>query len=282
VKPVSFESQEKSLRELCASLLRDGIAEVVVGFGERSEVSGVAVPITVRRPEDAGRLSWNSRCVPGLAGYTAGREGTVALVAKPCDARAVVALIAERQLDRDKIYIIGMECAGMTDGDGAPLAACVECVSGRAPVFDAEITGAPDAFGGAPERREEDNSADRFRGEMDKCILCFSCRQACYGCYCETCFMDRGTPNWQPSEPDVGAKMTYHLGRAMHLAGRCVECGACENVCASGVNIRYLIKAVTDFIDGEYGFRAGMDARALPALQAYSADDGEPGFLGKS
>ncbi|MDR2780397.1 MAG: hypothetical protein LBB28_04655 [Synergistaceae bacterium] len=279
---MSFELQEKSLRELCESLLRDGVAEIVVGFGESAFASGIAVPITVKKPEDAAKLSWNSRCVPSLARYIAGRKGVAALVAKPCDARAVASLIAERQLDRDNIYIIGMECAGMTDADGSALAACAECSSRRAPVFDSEITGAPEAFDAPDERSAGENSADRFRGEMDKCILCFSCRQACYGCYCETCFMDRGAPNWQPSEPDIGAKMIYHLGRAMHLAGRCVECGACENVCASGVNIRYLIKSVTDFIECEYGFHAGMDTKTLPALQTYSASDGEPGFWGKN
>jgi ferredoxin len=261
--------------------MRDGIADVILGFGERSSVSGVAVPITVKRPEDAGRLSWNPRCVPSLARYTAGRSGVVALVAKPCDARAVSALIAERQLERKNIYIIGMECAGMTDEDGLPLVACAECSSRRAPIFDSEITGAREVSSCASRQSEGTNSADRFRREMDKCILCFSCRQACYACYCETCFFDRGVPNWQPSAPGVSAKMIYHLGRAMHLAGRCVECGACENVCASGVNVRYLIKAVTDFIDREYGFRSGMDTSSLPALQSYSPDDGEPGFWGK-
>jgi ferredoxin len=278
---VNFEYQEKSLRELCGSLLRDGTAGVVVGFGERSSASGIAVPITVKKPEDAGKLSWNSRCVLSLARYAAGREGVVALVAKPCDARAAAALIVERQIDRKNIYIIGMECVGMTDSDGLALAACTECTSRRAPVFDSEITGAPKILNMAAAQSAEENSAGRFRREMDKCILCFSCRQACYGCYCETCFMDRGVPNWQPSKPDTGAKMIYHLGRAMHLAGRCVECGACENVCASGVNVRYLIKEVTDFIDAEYGFRAGMDTETLPALQTYSQSDGEPGFWGK-
>jgi Fe-S oxidoreductase len=92
--------------------------------------------------------------------------------------------------------------------------------------------------------------------------------------------MDRGVPNWQPVKPDAGAKMIYHLGRAMHLAGRCVECGACENVCASGVDVRYLIEAATDFVEEEYGFRAGMDAQTPSALLTFKPDDPETGFWG--
>jgi ferredoxin len=283
---VSFESQERSLRELCESLLRDGKVKSVAGFGPQSEETGLSAPIMVKTAGHVKRLSWNARCVPSIAKYLIGKEGPVAIAAKPCDARAVASLVAERQLEGENVFIIGMECAGMTDGEGAPLRACASCDTRRAPLCDAEIfcpkdtrdaPNAPEIFP-TPDDAAEDFSPERFRREMDKCILCFSCRQACYGCYCETCFMDRGVPNWQPAKPDVGAKMMYHLGRAMHLAGRCVECGACENVCASGVDVRYLIEAVTGFMEEEYDFRAGMDAQTPSALLTFKPDDPETGF----
>jgi ferredoxin len=92
--------------------------------------------------------------------------------------------------------------------------------------------------------------------------------------------MERGEPDWQTASPDTGAKMLYHLGRSTHLSGRCVECGACENACASGVNIRYLIKDVTRFIDDTYDYQAGMDIDTEPAMLTYKTDDPEIGFLG--
>ena len=92
--------------------------------------------------------------------------------------------------------------------------------------------------------------------------------------------MDRGVPDWQPTNPDMGAKMTYHLGRAMHLAGRCVECGACENTCASGVDVRYLIREVTGFVKELYDYDAGLDMEKTPAMLTYQPDDREVGFLG--
>jgi hypothetical protein len=277
---VSFESQERSLRELCESLLRDGKVKSVVGFGPQSPDTGLSPPLVVKAAERAKYLSWNARCVPAVAQYLTGREGPAAIAAKPCDARAVASLVTERRLKREDVFIIGMECAGMTDGEGTPLRACAGCATRRAPLCDAEITGAPEVSCAPLNGTAEDFSPERFRREMDKCILCFSCRQACYGCYCETCFMDRGVPNRQPANLDVGAKILYHLGRAAHLAGRCVECGACENVCASGVNVRYLIEAATGFVEEEYGFRAGMDAETPSALLTYSPDDPETGFWG--
>ena len=87
-------------------------------------------------------------------------------------------------------------------------------------------------------------------------------------------------PDWQPAEIDTGTKMTFHLGRAMHLAGRCVECGACEAACASGVNVRYIIKEATNFINETYGFKTGMDFDTKQAMLTYKMEDKEIGFFG--
>jgi len=87
-------------------------------------------------------------------------------------------------------------------------------------------------------------------------------------------------PNWLPPEIDSGTKKTFHMGRAMHLAGRCVECGACEAACASGVNLRYIIRELTGFVEEVHGYQAGLDLDAKPPLVSYADDDREIGFLG--
>jgi len=74
--------------------------------------------------------------------------------------------------------------------------------------------------------------------------------------------------------------MVYHAGRAMHLAGRCVECGACDNACASGVNLKYVIQELTDFVEEMYDFRAGMSLDEEPAMLTYESTDQEVGFWG--
>jgi len=145
---------------------------------------------------------------------------------------------------------------------------------------ETDINGKTDEPSPPPaEPQKADEAFERFVSEMTKCILCYSCRQSCYGCYCKTCFIDRGEPDWQTASPDIGAKMLYHLVRTTHLSGRCVECGACENACASGVNIRYLIQAVTEFIKDTYDYNAGMDLKTEPAMLTYKVDDEEIGFL---
>jgi len=289
----SFEKQQKELMSLCKKLLEGGTVSTIIGFKKGGEM-GMSLPCIIDSPDEVEKLVWNNRCVPNLSGYLSDspveRKGKTAIIAKPCDARAIVSLIKENQLKRDDVYIIGLTCDGMVDGDGKPLHGCLDCRVRIPPIYD-ELIGSQGDGGfdsslspkgmknSRNDEQQPDHSIERFVGEMNKCILCYSCRQSCYGCYCKTCFMERGEPDWQTSSPDMGAKMLYHLGRAMHLSGRCVECGACENACASGVDIRYLIKAVTSFIEETYDYQAGMDIDAEPAMLTYNTDDEEIGFL---
>jgi ferredoxin len=66
----------------------------------------------------------------------------------------------------------------------------------------------------------------------------------------------------------------------MHLAGRCVGCGACERVCPSNVKIRYLAKDLADFCQELYGYRPGENPDEVPAMTSFDQDDKEVGFLG--
>lgn len=344
-----FEKQFELLKETCKELLEQNKVDLILGF-TTDENSSSAIPFFIRTPEDLEKLRWDDYCVPNLAKYLLENKKKVAIVAKPCDSRAIAMYIVEGQLDRKDVFIIGMECAGMKSKDSTPAPWCLECDVRIPPVYDilirgegiektpeitstasntaaiaakeaaavAAATGDTGTINNAEtiedtadtetmadtadtavaanmaqsfveiEKSNNDSSNDlssknklsRFMNEINRCILCFSCRQACYGCYCGTCFIEKGIPNWQPSDVDSGKKMMFHLGRAMHLAGRCVECGACERVCPSGVNIRYLIRELTDFCEDLYGYRAGLNLDEEPVLTSFRQNDKEVGFLG--
>ena len=306
---MSFEKQTGEIREICGRLFSEGKVDVIFAHTDGG-FDGTLIPFIAKSAEDVDKIAWGDRVKQNLAPYLHGRTDRVGIVAMPCDVRAVVQYIVESQLDRGKVFIIGVDCPGMVDADGDGRPGCAECTVRIPPVYDERVAGdcgdsepaaaggesVPSAFskdGGSGSVGEAKQSAAgpdsnpaekfaRFRAEIDKCILCYSCRQACYGCYCKTCFIERDMPDWQPAELDAGRKMTFHLGRAMHLAGRCVECGACEAACASGVDVRYIIREVTGFIGGMYGFKTGMDMDTTPAMVTYGLDDREVGFLGEA
>ena len=292
---MGFEKQTEEIREICRKLFTDGTVDVILAHTE-GVIDDAPIPFIAKNAEDVDKIIRNDRIKQNLAPYLHGRTDRAGIVATPCDARAIVQYINENQLVRENIYIIGVDCPGMEGEDGDARPGCPECTVRVAPVCDARVeddrakaaaeTAAAaalvaDADTGAAALSPAEKLA-RFRAEIDKCILCYSCRQACYACYCKTCFIDRDMPDWQPAEPDAGAKMAFHLGRYMHLAGRCVECGACEAACASGVNVRYIIKELTEFVDETYGFKTGMEIGPAQAMVKYDQNDPETGFIGEA
>lgn len=282
---MSFENQRKEIIAICKSLLDEGRVNLVLGFAG-GQPEGNSIPFFIRKKDEVDNLKWDDTCTPNLAKYLTEKKEGVAIVAKPCDARALVMYMVENQIDRNKIYIIGVECAGMKNRDGSPAPGCEKCNVRTPTVYDILIKSddacipSVDKLGNNNEENTYMHRLARFQNEIKKCILCYSCRQACYGCYCETCFMDRNMPNWLPSELDSGSKMVFHLGRAMHLAGRCVECGACERACPSGVKIRYLAEELADFCKELYGYQPGINPDEIPAMTAFNQNDKEVGFLG--
>lgn len=287
---MSFERQREEILKYCRDLFNENRVDLILGFTS-GEAGRDAVPCFIRSADELDGLRWDEMCRPNLAKYLTEKKGRVGIIAKPCDARAIAMYLAENQIDRNNVYIIGVECAGMKSGDQKPEDGnkdpwCENCTVRIPPVYDVLVR-----YGDIPvepgnnrnteaEGKDFEDRLSRFQSEIKKCILCFSCRQACYGCYCETCFIDRNIPNWLPAELDMGRKMVFHLGRAMHLAGRCVECGACERTCPSGVKIRYLTDELNKLCEELYGYRAGVNPEEVPAMTAFSQNDREVGFLG--
>lgn len=284
---MSYEAMNKEIQGICRNLLENKLVDVILAY-KGGGIDNSQIPYFIKNKDDVEELEWGNRCYQHLAPYLLEKKSRVGIVAKPCDVRAIIQYINEGQLNREDVYIIGVDCLGIVDALGNHRPGCGECTVRIPPIFDEHVedTRVKDLKLNGKNLSGEDLeiNLDRFKKEIDKCILCYSCRQACYGCYCKTCFIEKDVPDWQPrangESPDTGTKMTFHLGRAMHLAGRCIDCGSCEAACASGVDIRYLIKEVTNFVKDIYDYETGMEIGEKPAMLTYTFEDREVGFLG--
>ncbi|MBE9569778.1 MAG: 4Fe-4S dicluster domain-containing protein [Proteobacteria bacterium] len=129
----------------------------------------------------------------------------------------------------------------------------------------------------------EDQSAEErweyFSREFGNCIRCYACRNACPLCYCHECFVDCSQPQWFGKTTDLSDTAMFHLMRAFHLAGRCVECGACERACPMGVDIRKLNRKLSKDVKDLFAYQAGISLEQVTPLATFKPDDNEEFIL---
>ena len=313
----------ENLIENIKKLFADEKLELLIGY-EKGTLPLRATPCFVEAIDDVGKLIFDFTCHNSLAKFLSderkrkdgGRK--VGIVAKGCDARAIVQMIVELQYEREKVVIIGVPCEGVIDpnklrsvlngkeitcyeingnkakliGKGFELEldkkelmsdSCPGCKYPNAPQSDcfigekAKPLGIKDEYAAVNEfeQKPADERWAYFEKEYSKCVRCYACRNACPMCYCAECFVDCSMPQWLGKGNDLSDTMIFHLVRALHTAGRCVDCGACAAACPMNINIRLLGKRIEKEVAERYGFTAGLDFETLPALATFDEKDKE-------
>ncbi len=112
-----------------------------------------------------------------------------------------------------------------------------------------------------------------FSREVEKCIRCYACRNACPLCYCGECFVDHTRPQWIGKTIDLSDTMIFHIMRAFHMAGRCVDCGACERACPMGIDFRKLTRKLVHDVKELYGYESGTSLDEAAPLATFRPDD---------
>ncbi|NLE45768.1 MAG: Fe-S oxidoreductase [Chloroflexi bacterium] len=270
------------LRARARELLEEGRVDCVIGYeiGPKGNVR----PAFVYDANDVDRLTFNSRSDHNLVTYLNRRNKppkrgaplpTTAIVVKPCDARSLQVLLNENQIKRENITIIGVACEGMVSSDGTPEARCVRCTQRVPHLYDIllgerpQLAGVTDEFADVAETeaRPQEERLAFWLSELDRCIRCYACRQACPGCFCDVCESERDDSLWIGTAIDIPEKAFFHITRAFHLAGRCAECDACEIVCPMGIPLSLLNRKIVAEIENTMGgFRAGLGEEPTPLV----------------
>jgi formate dehydrogenase subunit beta len=114
---------------------------------------------------------------------------------------------------------------------------------------------------------------ESFSNLIRDCVRCYACRNACPLCYCPTCFVDESDPQWVGKSIDPTDTMTFHMLRAYHCAGRCTDCGACEQACPMDIKVRLFTRKLNKDALELYGHEAGLSIEERPPLDTYRPDD---------
>ena len=123
---------------------------------------------------------------------------------------------------------------------------------------------------------EQMTAAERwefFKKELSKCIRCHACRNACPLCYCKKCFVDQSFDAWLGQSTELSDVMCFHIMRAMHTAGRCIDCGACTRACPNQIDLRLLTQKTEKDVKELFGSEAGFDPDDKAPMISYKQDD---------
>jgi len=287
------EAITKHWRKLAHELLTRGAVTTVLGYAP-GPLPNQMVPAFIEKADDTARLAWNDLCFSGLVTYLAGPQkvpGKVAVLIKTCDARSLVTLLAEKQVAREDLTVVGVSCDGVKSESGLALK-CYACDGEAAAVCDYTVTPAGVQEGAvksgasratAADPRDEQiafleklPSAERWAFWQDQfadCLRCHACRGVCPMCYCGSCITEQHRPQWIPTSINEKGNTAWNTVRAYHLTGRCSGCDECTRVCPPRIRLDLINRRLAREVEERFDYRAGEAVDGAPPLAVFKADD---------
>jgi len=187
-------------------------------------------------------------------------ELTLGVMVRGCDERGLTELLKWNQLHRDRVVPVGIACT-------RELADSCECYK---PYPSDWVVGEKTEGIAKSKRLQKIEGMDQkerlgyWLNQFNKCIKCYGCRDICPMCFCEVCSLeDRNfilTGKLPPENP------TFHLSRAVHMVGRCIDCGLCEEACPSDIPVRTLYKKINEIVKEYFDYRTGESSEGKSPL----------------
>ncbi len=107
------------IKDRVGALLADGTVDRVIGW-EKGEFLYDHTPAIFNAEDDLVDLVYDGFCASNLSKYLideSKKDGKILALLKPCDTYNFNQLIKEHRINRDNVYVLGIECRGMLDID---------------------------------------------------------------------------------------------------------------------------------------------------------------------
>ena len=186
-------------------------------------------------------------------------EMKIGLLARDCNQRALNVLYVWNQMNPDNVKTISVNCCP------SKLKESGDCsyLESRKYGFFKKLVGIENRLD--VEDVEGFSQEDRFKRwmyEFQKCLKCYGCRDICPVCFCKECSLEHPdlilTGSIPPEIP------IFHLVRAVHMGGRCIDCGLCEDACPADISLRLLYSKVNETVKEVFDYQTGTSADQPP------------------
>ena len=186
-------------------------------------------------------------------------EAKIGVVARECDQRALNVLSTWNQIKPGQVKAIHLACCPSNLKEHSDCSYLEPNVSGPCKATLGFESGAK------AEDVEALEPAVRFQRwmyEFEKCIKCYGCRNICPVCFCKECSLEN--PDLIRTGPLPSEVPLFHLVRAVHMAGRCIDCGLCEDACPAEIPLRLLYRKVNEIVKDVFAYETGTSPGPSP------------------
>jgi ferredoxin len=201
-------------------------------------------------------------------------------------------MVRESQFRREDAVLIGVRCGGVVKDPTSQEPLSADTVADRCPGCTIQEPAMVDHLVGPavtppPGRDKREELAARLEAmsfderfawwqiELERCVRCHACREVCPLCFCERCLADKTDPQWLESSPHVRGNLAWYMTRALHLAGRCVDCMECERVCPSDIPLTLMSRRLAVMVAELYGYSPTDDPGIPGPVGSYDANDNQ-------
>jgi len=261
-----------ALKNKARELLAAKTVQVVIGYGRGS--GGAARAVFVREASKADTLVFDDGCRQNLAVYLMKPEvrklGKAALVAIPSTLRAVLQLAAENQVGEHDLLALVVTPAGEV-----VQLATLQAIEAHVASLDPDLSTAEKEELKKYEALSLEQRRQFWQEQFSRCLKCYACRAACPLCYCSRCTVECNQPQWIPVPAHDLGNLEWNVMRAMHLAGRCVNCGDCHRACPVGIPLYLLNQKLISDVFANFNFRSGMAVKTDNAMSTFKPNDSE-------
>lgn len=182
----------------------------------------------------------------------------IGILGRSCNQRALNVMAVHQQITPDQIELLEMSCCPSQSQQTS----CSNLQTRTTGFVKRQVGIDNNLTVDQVEDYDPEMRYSRWLYEFQKCLKCYGCRDICPVCFCKECALEHDdlveTGGLPPEVP------LFHLIRAVHMAGRCVDCGLCEEACPVDIPLRLLYRKANAIVKDLFGYETGLSQDQSP------------------